>query len=93
MHAHFILPSFWNFVILTNVLEIQIGSSWDRLAIEPLQYQSDGFGGRIWVVTRIHREDLDDDVFLACNDGYTIRKCAAAICEREMSGGPLVYAI
>lgn len=87
------MPSFCNSVILTNVLEVQIGSSWDRLAIEPLQYQSDSFGGRIWVVTRVHGEDLDDDIFLACNDGYAIRKCAAAICERKMSGDPLVYAI
>lgn len=80
-------------MILTDVLEIQLGSPWDSLAVEFLQYQSDGFGGRIWVVTRIHRENLNDDIILACDDGYAIRKCAAAVCERRMLGDPLVPAM
>lgn len=80
-------------MMLTDVLEIQIGSSWDRLAIKSLQYQPDSFGGRIWVVARVHGENLDDDIFLACDDGYAIRKCAAAICERRMLGDCLVHAL
>lgn len=77
-------------MILTDVLEIQLGSPWDCLAVESLQHQSDSFSGRIWVVTRVHGENLDDDIILACDDGYTIRKCAAAVCKRRMLGDPLV---
>lgn len=76
--------------MLTDVLEIQLGSPWDCFAVESLQYQSNGFGGRIWVVTRVHREDLNDNIILACDDGYTIRKCPAAVCERRLLGDPLV---
>lgn len=77
-------------MILTDVLEIQFGSPWDRLAVEFLQYQSDSFGGRIWVVTRVYRENLNDDIILACDDGYAIGKCAAAVCEQRMLGDPPV---
>lgn len=77
-------------MMLTDVLEIQLGSPWDCLAVESLQYHSDGFGGRIWVVTRVHRENFNDDIILACDDGYAIGKCAAAVCERRMLGDPLV---
>lgn len=77
-------------MMLTDVLQIQLGSPWDCLAIESLQYQSNGFGGRIWVITRVHRENLNDDIILTCDDGYAIRKCAAAVCERRMLGVHLV---
>lgn len=80
-------------MILTDVLEIQLGSPWDCLAVKFLQYQSDSFGGRIWVVTRVYRENLNDDIVLACYDGYAIRKCAASVCERRMLGDPLVHAM
>lgn len=73
-------------MILTDVLEIQRGSSWDCLAIKSLQHQPDSFGGRIWVVTRVHGKDLDDDIFLAGDNGNAIRKCAAAVFERRMLG-------
>lgn len=93
MCARVILLQSWESIFLTHVLEIQLCSSWDRLAIESLQYQSDSFSGCVWVVTRVHGEDLDDDIFLACDDGYAVRKGAAAVYEMRGLGDRAVHAM
>ena len=71
-------------MVLTDVLEIQLGPPWDRLVIESFQHQSDSFGGRIWIVTRVHGQNFDDDVLLACDDSHTIREGAPAVYEWRM---------
>ena len=76
--------------LLTDFRSIDQLTPWAWLARRGFQDSPDTFGGSVIVVVRVHRQELDYDIFAAWDNAYAIAKGATAVYGGSISiEGPL----